>query len=741
MRRLRTSAAAAALGVAAVLPLATAVQPAAAAEAKLDNPYVGAKVYVNPDWSAKAAAEPGGSAVSNQPTFVWMDRIAAISGSSAAKGLRAHLDTALAQGANLVQIVIYDLPGRDCSALASNGELGATEIGRYKTEYIDPIAAIMSDSKYAGLRIVNVIEPDSLPNLVTNAGGTAGSTDACATMKANGNYEAGVGYALHTLAAIPNVYNYIDAAHHGWLGWDSNMGPAATEFKKAATTGGATVNDVAGFIVNTANYSALTEPNFKVTDSVNGTTVRQSKWVDWNYYVDELTFAQALRTKLVGEGFNSNIGMLIDTSRNGWGGTARPAGPGPLTSVDAYVDGGRVDRRIHAGNWCNQSGAGLGERPTTAPATGIDAYVWAKPPGESDGASQVIQNDEGKGFDRMCDPTYTGNGRNGNSMSGALPNSPLAGAWFSAQFQQLLANAYPPVGGTTTDTQAPTVPSGLTSPTKTSGSVSLSWTASTDNVGVTGYDVYRGTTLVGSTATTSFTDTGLTASTAYSYTVKAKDAAGNVSAASTALSVTTSAGGTTDTQAPTVPSGLTSPAKTSGSVSLSWTASTDNVGVTGYDVYRGTTLVGSTATTSFTDTGLTASTAYSYTVKAKDAAGNVSAASTALSVTTSAGGTGSGCTATYKVSSDWGAGFNADVTVTNSGTTAINGWKVTWTFGGQQKISNLWNGSYTQTGQAVTVTNAGYNGALGAGGSTGFGFGASNTGGSNAVPTLTCTAL
>ncbi|GAA5016748.1 hypothetical protein GCM10025734_66710 [Kitasatospora paranensis] len=359
------------------MPLAAA--STASAATKLDNPYTGAKVYVNPDWSAKAAAEPGGSAVSNQPTFVWLDRIAAISGSSAARGLKAHLDAAVAQGANLVQLVIYDLPGRDCAALASNGELGATEIDKYKTQYIDPIAAILADPAYANLRIVNVIEPDSLPNLVTNAGGTAGSTDACATMKANGNYEAGVGYALHTLGALSNVYNYIDAAHHGWLGWDSNMTPAAQEFKKAATTGGATVNDVTGFIVNTANYSALTEPNFKVTDSVNGTTVRQSKWVDWNQYVDELSYAQALRTNLIGQGFNSNIGMLIDTSRNGWGGTARPTAAGPLTSVDDYVNGGRIDRRIHAGNWCNQSGAGLGERPTAAPATGIDAYVWAKP--------------------------------------------------------------------------------------------------------------------------------------------------------------------------------------------------------------------------------------------------------------------------------------------------------------------------------------------------------------------------
>jgi cellulose 1,4-beta-cellobiosidase len=202
---------------------------------------------------------------------------------------------------------------------------------------------------------------------------------------------------------------------------------------------------VAGFIVNTANYGPTVEPNFKVTDTVNGQTVRQAKWVDWNQYVDEQSYAQALRNKLVAAGFNSNIGMLIDTSRNGWGGSARPTGPGPQTSVDDYVNGGRIDRRVHVGNWCNQSGAGLGERPTAAPAAGIDAYVWVKPPGESDGASSAIDNDEGKGFDRMCDPTYGGNARNGNNPTGALPNAPLAGHWFSAQFRQLLQNAYPPL--------------------------------------------------------------------------------------------------------------------------------------------------------------------------------------------------------------------------------------------------------------------------------------------------------
>ncbi|WP_369190911.1 glycoside hydrolase family 6 protein [Streptomyces sp. R08] len=415
---------------------------------RVDNPYAGAKVYVNPEWSAKAAAEPGGSRVSNQPTGVWLDRIAAINGVNGGMGLRDHLDAALAQkgtGEEVVQLVVYDLPGRDCAALASNGELGPTEIGRYESEFIDPIASILADSKYASLRIVTTIEIDSLPNLVTNTGSKATATPQCDTMLANGNYVKGVGYALNKLGAIPNVYNYIDAGHHGWLGWDDNFVPSANLFYQAANAEGATVNDVAGFITNTANYSALKENNFTINDSVNGVSVRQSKWVDWNRYVDEQSYAQAFRSELVSVGFNSGIGMLIDTSRNGWGGSARPAGPGATTSVDTYVDGGRYDRRIHIGNWCNQSGAGLGERPKAAPAAGIDAYVWMKPPGESDGSSTAIANDEGKGFDRMCDPTYTGNARNGNSLSGALPNAPLSGHWFSAQFQQLMANAYPPL--------------------------------------------------------------------------------------------------------------------------------------------------------------------------------------------------------------------------------------------------------------------------------------------------------
>ncbi|MFC5700257.1 carbohydrate binding domain-containing protein [Cohnella faecalis] len=281
------------------------------------------------------------------------------------------------------------------------------------------------------------------------------------------------------------------------------------------------------------------------------------------------------------------------------------------------------------------------------------------------------------------------------------------------------------------DTQAPTAPTNLASTGKTDTTVSLSWTASTDNVGVTGYDVYQGTTKVGTTASTSYTVTGLSASTAYTFTVKAKDAAANVSTASGAITVTTNAptgnvvtiyykqgyttpyihyklngtwtslpgvaipaaevagynkitinigtatqleacfnngsgtwdsnnganyffpagtstynagtivSGAPDTEPPTAPTNLSSNSKSDTTVILTWTASTDNVGVTGYEIYRGSALIGTSTTTNYSATGLTANTAYTFTVKAKDAKNNVSSASNAITVTTdsSAGNT------------------------------------------------------------------------------------------------------
>lgn len=186
------------------------------------------------------------------------------------------------------------------------------------------------------------------------------------------------------------------------------------------------------------------------------------------------------------------------------------------------------------------------------------------------------------------------------------------------------------------DTTAPTVPGGVSATAVSSTQINVAWTASTDNTAVTGYHVRRGGTVVATLgAVTTFNDTGRTPSTTYSYTVDAFDAAGNTSAQSTAASATTPAA--PDTTAPSVPSGLSATAVSSTQINLAWTASTDNVAVTGYHVRRGGTVIATLgAVTTFQNTGLTASTTYSYTVDAFDAASNTSAQSTAASATTQA---------------------------------------------------------------------------------------------------------
>lgn len=192
----------------------------------------------------------------------------------------------------------------------------------------------------------------------------------------------------------------------------------------------------------------------------------------------------------------------------------------------------------------------------------------------------------------------------------------------------------------TPDTQAPTAPTSLNAPTAeiTTNSINLYWTASTDNVGVVEYQVFKNGVLVTGTITsTSVPITGLTPATTYTFTVKAKDAAGNLSPLSASLSATTKT--PADTTSPTAPTGLTSSNITQTSATISWTASTDNVGVTGYDVYVGGVLKTSVTSTTASLTGFTAGTTYSVTVKAKDAAGNSSVASTALSMTTVASDT------------------------------------------------------------------------------------------------------
>jgi cellulose 1,4-beta-cellobiosidase len=347
------------------------------------------------------------------------------------------------QKQGLIQLVIYDLPNRDCNALASNGELAISHNGfaRYKSEFIDPIVTILKSAEYASLRIVTLIEVDSLPNLITNP-----NVPKCQEAAGPGGYIDGVTYALDQLAPLTNVYNYIDIGHSGWLGWDDNRTRSITQL--VGLIQGTTLKwgSVAGFASNSANYTPLEEPNLADPNAmVSGNPLRSANFYQWNPHFDELDYATAMRAAFLAAGAPTRLGMLIDTGRNGWGGANRPT-TASGANVNDVVSIGRVDRRLHRGNWCNQASAGVGERPVSAPKPGIHAYVWVKPPGESDGISTPTSgpNADGKQHDPMCDPTFIGSqNSNGGNLTGAMTGAPHAGSWFSEHFRSLVQNAYP----------------------------------------------------------------------------------------------------------------------------------------------------------------------------------------------------------------------------------------------------------------------------------------------------------
>jgi chitodextrinase len=183
------------------------------------------------------------------------------------------------------------------------------------------------------------------------------------------------------------------------------------------------------------------------------------------------------------------------------------------------------------------------------------------------------------------------------------------------------------------DTTAPTTPTGLVTTENLYNRVSLTWAAATDNVGVTRYQVLRGTTVIAASVTTlAFTDAAVAANTTYSYSVRAMDAAGNTGAAAV-LSVRTPA--VPDTTAPTAPRTLSTSANTATSVGLQWLAATDNIGVAKYQVYRNNVLLADNVTVlRYTDATVAANTSYTYRVRALDAAGNASPSTPDLAVRT-----------------------------------------------------------------------------------------------------------
>ncbi|MDG4763546.1 cellulose binding domain-containing protein [Solwaraspora sp. WMMD406] len=296
----------------------------------------------------------------------------------------------------------------------------------------------------------------------------------------------------------------------------------------------------------------------------------------------------------------------------------------------------------------------------------------------------------------------------------------------------LLLPAVPAAAATTTaDTTPPTTPGPITVVDISETDVTLTWAASTDDVGVAGYEVAQLQSdyiLIKRTPTNEITIDGLYPSVTYQFWAYAYDAAGNRSTSNPSLRLTMPPG---DAQPPSTPTGLTATTIGTDSVTLLWTRSTDNVYVAWYEVLRihpdGTTTPVATAP-QHPPTGPTArvgglqpGTSYTFAVRAHDDAGNASAVSTPLTVVTTPNT--ASCAVNYQVTNQWPGAFQAQLTIRNLGPTTIDGWTLSWTHSGDERIGQLWGAEPVDlVGPDVTVRNTSWNSRISAGGSTQLGF-------------------
>ncbi|GAP93282.1 putative cellobiohydrolase II [Rosellinia necatrix] len=351
-----------------------------------DNPFSGVQMWANSYYASQVSAYAvptmgaAAAAVAKVPSFMWMDTLSKV---PLMESTLADIKAANAGGGkNAGLFVIYDLPDRDCAASASNGEYSIADggVAKYKA-YIDAVVTVLK--KYSDTRVILVIEPDSLANLVTNL-----SVQKCANAKAA--YLECTNYAIKQLN-LPNVSMYLDAGHAGWLGWPANLSPAATLYAQVYKDAGSPAA-LRGLATNVANYNA-----WKITGSC-------PSYTQGNSVCDESGYIHNFYPLLKSLGWDARF--ITDTGRSG----KQPTG------------------QQQWGDWCNSKGTGFGLRPSAS--TGdelLDAFVWVKPGGECDGTSDT----SAARYDYHC------------GLPAALQPAPEAGSWFQAYFKQLYDNASP----------------------------------------------------------------------------------------------------------------------------------------------------------------------------------------------------------------------------------------------------------------------------------------------------------
>lgn len=344
---MKNSAALLALATSLFAPFASAT-PVVARDSSV-NPFQGKTLYIDPLYSSQvqgavATLQAEGKTdlatkaakVAKVPTFIWISQrsdVTSISGYlDGAKSIQTSTGKSQA-----VQLVVYDLPDRDCSAGASSGEYTIDNAG--ESRYEAYIKAIYSEiQRVPDVQVIIVLEPDSIGNIITNL-----SNDQCA--KAAPVYKRCISLAIATLSQLPNVAIYIDAAHAGWLGWPGNIGPTATLLAELLNDAKAIYPGawVRGVATDVSNYNGLgNQPQMGY---------------------DELVYAQNLAPLLTAAGYPAHF--IVDQGRSG---------------VQNYTRTGS--------DWCNNKFAGFGSRPsTTTPDPVIDAIVWVKPGGQGDGTS------------------------------------------------------------------------------------------------------------------------------------------------------------------------------------------------------------------------------------------------------------------------------------------------------------------------------------------------------------------
>jgi len=295
----------------------------------------------------------------------------------------------------------------------------ADGLQEYRQTYIDPLAEVL-ERFTDRVPVVLVIEPDSLPNLVTNMADRRPDNFRGCHQETKTSYEEGVKYAVEKLGAT-GAELYVDAGHGGWLGWANSNDDQTGRFAQIIASLEIETK-VRGFATNVANYQPLGQSLCPAPGTCKGGNGNHpccaddpcNLQSDWNWAHNELNYVDVLDTRMrqAMPGFLPRF--IIDTGRNG-----------------------RPGARSDCANWCNARGSGIGLAPTLNTAdTRIDAYFWLKTPGESDGCTELLPDgSQCPRFDRMC--------ASADSIGSFLgePRAPEAGLWFHHQIVELATNA------------------------------------------------------------------------------------------------------------------------------------------------------------------------------------------------------------------------------------------------------------------------------------------------------------